>query len=48
MGNNYIFPVLLQVFERQAAMAVLRRRFAAQEDGLFAEAVRGENRLDLS
>jgi hypothetical protein len=33
MMNDYIVPVLLQVFERQSAVAMLGGCFAAQEDG---------------
>jgi hypothetical protein len=48
MGNGYIVPVLLQIFEREPSMAMLCGRLAAQQDRLPLEAVLGERRLHLS
>jgi hypothetical protein len=39
MGNGYIVPVLLQIFERQPSMAMLCGWLAAQQDRLPLETI---------
>jgi hypothetical protein len=48
MGNNYIFPMHLQILKREPAMAMLCGRLTAQQDGSLLEALFREDGFDFS